>query len=207
MMNDLFDEQTNTIDLLPYDGSVLYHGRIMPAAQAEHYFQQLWQTIAWQHDEAVIYGKRITTKRKVAWYAGQPFTYTYSKTTKTARLWSPLLLELKQLVESYTQASFNSCLLNLYHDGSEGMTWHSDAEKELEQNGTIASLSLGAQRKFSFKHKGSKETRSVQLEDGSLLVMQGNTQSHWLHALPTTKKVHSPRINLTFRQIRTVSAQ
>ena len=85
------------------------------------------------------------------------------------------------------------------------MAWHSDAEKELVVNGTIASISLGAERKFSFKHKTSKETRSIQLEHGSLLVMQGETQSHWLHSLPTTKKVNSPRINLTFRQIQTVS--
>lgn len=207
MMNDLFAEQTEVLELLPYDGSVHYYGNVMPADQAEHYFQQLFQSIAWQHDEAVIYGKHIITKRKVAWYADQPFSYTYSKTTKTARLWTPLLLELKQLVESYTQTSFNSCLLNLYHDGSEGMAWHSDAEKELEQNGTIASLSFGAERKFSFKHKNSKETRSVQLENGSLLIMQSTTQSHWLHSLPCTKKVHTPRINLTFRQIRTVSVK
>ncbi|SBS28742.1 2OG-Fe(II) oxygenase superfamily protein [Marinomonas aquimarina] len=206
MMNDLFAEQTENLELLPYDGSVRYHGAILTHEQADDYFEQLWHCIAWQHDEAVIYGKRIVTKRKVAWYADQPFQYTYSKTTKTARLWTPLLLELKQLVESHTQTSFNSCLLNLYHDGSEGMAWHSDAEKELQENGSIASLSLGAERKFSFKHKNSKETRSVLLEHGSLLVMQDATQSHWLHSLPTTKKVHTSRINLTFRQIRTVSA-
>ncbi|CUB04384.1 alpha-ketoglutarate-dependent dioxygenase AlkB family protein [Marinomonas fungiae] len=204
-MNDLFADQQPLLELLPYDGSAVYYGQVLPSVEADDYFHRLWQEIDWQHDEAIVYGKHIITKRKVAWYADQPFHYTYSKTTKTAQLWTPLLLELRHVVEALTQVRFNSCLLNLYHDGSEGMAWHSDAEKELLQDGTIASLSFGVERKFSFKHKVSQETRSIQLEHGSLLVMQGTTQSHWLHSLPTTKKAHNARINLTFRQIRTTS--
>lgn len=206
MIDDLFAGQpAPVLELLPFDGSVLYHGQVIPAAQADRHYRDLLSDIEWQHDEAIIYGKHIITKRKVAWYADNPFRYTYSKTTKVAKPWTPLLQALKYLAEQHCNTSFNSCLLNLYHDGAEGMAWHSDAEKELEVNGTIASISLGAERKFSFKHKTSKETRSIQLEHGSLLVMQGETQSHWLHSLPTTKKVNSPRINLTFRQIQTVS--
>ena len=91
--------------------------------------------------------------------------------------------------------------MNLYHDGSEGMAWHSDGEKDLKKNGAIASLSLGAERKFSFKHKKSKENISLFLPNGSLLIMKGSTQTYWLHRLPPTKKIHSPRINLTFRTI------
>ena len=158
--------------------------------------------IQWKNDEAIIYGKKIITNRKVAWYGDQNYSYTYSKTTKTALLWNPILQEIKKLVEAKTNTSFNSCLLNLYHNGSEGMAYHSDAEKDLVKHGTIASLSLGAERKFSFKHKKTKERISLSLESGSLLIMKGETQDHWLHSLPTTKIVNNPRINLTFRQIQ-----
>ena len=113
--------------------------------------------------------------------------------------WTPELLELKAIVESICGRTFNSCLLNLYHTGEEGMAWHSDDEKTLEPDGAIASLSLGAERKFSFRHRKTRETISLQLEPGSLLVMHGATQTHWMHALPKTKKVMVPRVNLTFR--------
>jgi len=92
-------------------------------------------------------------------------------------------------------------LANLYHDGSEGMAWHSDGEKDLKKDGAIASLSFGAERKFAFKHKQSKETVSMVLEHGSLLVMKDTTQTNWLHRLPPTKRINKPRINLTFRTI------
>ena len=111
---------------------------------------------------------------------------------------------LKAKVEQKTGEKYNSCLLNLYHDGSEGMAWHSDGEKDLQRNGAIASLSFGALRKFAFKHKNTKEVVSLNLKAGSLLVMKGETQQHWLHRLPPTKKVQSPRINLTFRTINEV---
>src|SRR5699024_713386 len=111
------------------------------------------------------------------------------------------LLELKNKIEEETGEEFNSCLLNLYHDGSEGMGWHSDDESDLKKNGTIGSLSLGAKRKFVFKHKTTKEKVEVFLDHGSLLLMKGETQRYWLHTLPPTKKVKSPRVNLTFRTI------
>ena len=188
-------------NLLPYDGQVNYYGPIMPAAHATRYYDALWHSIAWQHDQAVIFGRKVVTKRKVAWYADQPYSYTYSKTTKTALPWIALLQELKAIAETTSAETYNACLLNLYHDGSEGMAWHRDEERDLKRDGAIASLSFGAERKFAFKHRTSKQTRSVVLQHGSLLVMKGTTQSHWLHRLPTTKKVDSPRINLTFRTI------
>ena len=143
----------------------------------------------------------IITKRKVAWYGDKPFKYTYSKTTKSALPWTKELLELKEIIENQIGEKFNSCLLNLYHNGDEGMAWHSDGEKDLKKNGAVGSLSFGAERKFSFKHKKTKQTVSVYLEKGSLLVMKGTTQINWLHRLPPTKKVKNPRINLTFRII------
>ena len=199
---DLFssgsDENTN---LLPKDGIVNYYGKVFSNPDANQYLESLLNTIEWKNDEAVIFGKRIITKRKVAWYGDIDFEYTYSNTTKLALPWTKELLELKAVTEKRAGEKFNSCLLNLYHNGNEGMAWHSDAEKDLKQNGAIGSLTFGAERKFSFKHKQTKETVSVVLEHGSLLVMKGLCQTYWLHRLPPTKLITKPRVNLTFRTI------
>lgn len=198
----LFEQTLNEpINILPKDGMVNYHGEIIPIDESELYFTVLLNDIEWRHDQAVIFGKQIATKRKVAWYGEQPFEYTYSNITKRALPWTQHLLALKTLVEQQTNESYNSCLLNLYHTGEEGMAWHSDGESDLKKHGAIASLSLGATRKFAFKHKQSKDVVSLLLKPGSLLVMKGVTQQHWLHRLPPTKKVCEARINLTFRTI------
>ena len=203
---DLFDTILHEpINILPKDGISHYHGEIMHYQDADLYFNNLLHEIDWRCDQAIIFGKLIETKRKVAWYGdvnnGKPFSYTYSNTTKHSLPWTENLQQLKKLVEHKTGESYNSCLLNLYHSGAEGMAWHSDGEKDLQDNGAIASLSFGATRKFAFKHKQSKEVVSLILKPGSLLVMKGSTQKHWLHRLPPTKKVHDARINLTFRTI------
>jgi alkylated DNA repair dioxygenase AlkB len=199
----LFSQPSNpTKNYLPHDGTVNYYGAICSIEQANCFYEKLLHSIEWKNDEAIIFGKRIVTKRKVAWYAAEPFEYTYSKVTKRALIWTPELLEIKQLAEQKSGENYNSCLLNLYHDGSEGMAWHSDGEKDLKKDGAIASMSFGAERKFAFKHKETKEVVNIHLENGSLLVMKGTTQTHWLHRLPPTKKIHSPRINLTFRTIQ-----
>jgi hypothetical protein len=193
--------QNSTDNVLPRDGTVYYFGCIFGVTEATTIYQNLLDTIPWQHDEAVIFGRHIVTARKVAWVADAGYSYTYSRITRNPVPWSPELRALKSKVESCTNASFNSCLLNLYHNGDEGMGWHSDDEKELTKDGAIASLSFGAERSFSFRHKQSHETVSLKLQHGSLLVMQDTTQTHWLHSLPKTKKVKTPRINLTFRRI------
>lgn len=195
---DLFKPDPAT-NLLPCDGIVNYHGPVMEHATAARHLAVLLDTIPWKNDEAVIFGKHIVTARKVAWYGDRNYSYTYSGTTKRALVWTPGLLDLKLLVESLTGTKFNSCLLNLYHDGTEGMAWHSDDEKALAKDSAIASMSFGAERKFSFKHKREPLTVSMELESGSLLVMKGSTQTHWLHRLPKTTKVARPRVNLTFR--------
>ncbi|GIZ10502.1 DNA methylase [Flavobacterium sp. UMI-01] len=201
-MLDLFNPDVNPQNnLLPKDGTVNYYGFLFTQQEATQYLQLLLNEIDWKHDEAFIMGKLIVTKRKVAWYGDSCFEYTYSNRTKRATLWSPLLQVLKKRVEEVTGQTFNSCLLNLYHSGEEGMGWHSDAEKDLKKNGAIASLSFGATRKFVFKHKVTKETVTILLESGSLLVMKDETQTYWLHSLPVSKKVILPRINLTFRMI------
>lgn len=199
----LFNEQTDPFtNLLPFDGEVNYYGQIFSSQEAIQLFDKLEATLDWQHDEAFIMGKRIITKRKVAWYGAEPYQYTYSSTTKTALQFTPTLLLLKEKVEELTGASYNSCLANLYHNGDEGMAYHSDNEKDLTEHAAIASLSFGAARRFLLRHKSSKTTITTFLEEGSLLVMKGETQKKWLHRLPTTKKTTLPRINLTFRKIR-----
>jgi alkylated DNA repair dioxygenase AlkB len=197
---DLFD-QDRISNLLHKDGTANYYRNILTHNEANRYFDLLLQNILWRNDEAVIFGKHIVAKRKVAWYGDSDYLYTYSNTTKQALVWTKELSDLKQRVEEVTGTKFNSCLLNLYHNGDEGIAWHSDDEKPLGENSIIASLSFGAERKFSFKHKHTKQTISVVLEHGSLLIMKDATQTNWLHSLPKSKKITRPRINLTFRTI------
>ena len=199
---DLFPELIDpSKNLLPYNGTVNYFGKVLSHNTANHYYNRLMHSIDWKNDIANIFGKQYITKRKVAWYGEKPFEYTYSNHSKYASPWTEELLELKVLTEQKTKETYNSCLLNLYHSGDEGMAWHSDGEKDLKKNGAIASFTLGAERKFGFKHKNTKEKVYIILEHGSLLVMKDETQHYWLHRLPPTKKVNTPRINLTFRTI------
>ena len=188
-------------NVINQDGQAHYFGKIINAEQNDKYFNELLNKIEWANEKLILFGKKITTKRKVAFYADSLIEYTYSHKTKKGLEWTPLLIEIKQLVSSYTGSNYNACLLNLYHDGEEGMGWHSDDEKEIIPNSSIASLSLGAERKFSIKHKATKETHSILLENGSLLEMLGSFQKHWLHSMPKSKKIIVPRINLTFRQM------
>lgn len=195
---DLFGNDP-AINLLPHGGTVNYFGPFLGVDETNRYYETLLHDIPWKNDEAVIFGKHIVTARKVAWYGDSDFSYTYSGTTKQARVWTPELSVLKSLVEKLTGTVFNSCLLNLYHDGNEGMAWHSDDEKSLGKDSTIASVSFGAEREFRLKHKRTDDKVSVLLESGSLLVMKDTTQTHWLHCIPKSKKIRTPRINLTFR--------
>jgi alkylated DNA repair dioxygenase AlkB len=199
---DLFSKLIDpTINLLPVDGVVNYYGLVFDQGKAQFYYDILLKKIEWKNDEAILFNKHIITKRKAAWYGDSNYAYTYSNTTKYALPWTKELVELKSITEKFTGSTYNSCLLNLYHNGDEGMAWHCDDEKTLVKNAAIASLSFGAERKFSFKHKKTKETVSLLLENGSLLVMKGTTQTNWLHRLPPTTKIHQPRVNLTFRTI------
>ncbi len=199
---DLFENITDkTKNWVSKDGTVNYYGKLFTTIEANYYFDKLLSTIEWRNDEAIIFGKKIITKRKVAWYGDKPFEYTYSNTTKYALSWTKELLELKTLIEKETDETFNSCLLNLYHNGEEGMAWHSDGETDLKKDGAIGSLSFGAERKFAFKHKQTNDKVELILEHGSLLVMKDTTQTFWLHRLPPTKFITKPRVNLTFRTI------
>lgn len=201
-MLNLFDQiHDSTINLLPEGGKVNYYGKILNQEEANHYYEKLLSNIAWKNDEAVIYGKRIITARKAAWYGDKEYNYTYSNSTKQALIWTEELLQLKNLIEEKSSETFNSCLLNLYHNGDEAMAWHSDGEKTLKENGAIASISIGAERVFQFKHKQNNKQIKLLLEHGSLLIMKDETQKNWLHRLAKSSKIKTPRINLTFRTI------
>jgi alkylated DNA repair dioxygenase AlkB len=200
-INGKLDDVGETANLLHKDGTAHYYGKILPYREANRYFDLLLQNIQWKNDEANILGKHIVTKRKVAWYGNSDYSYAYSNTTKQALAWTRELSVLKRLIEEITGESFNSCLLNLYHNGNEGLGWHSDDEKSIGKYTPIASLSFGAERKFSFKHKQTKQTVSLVLGHGSLLVMKGATQTNWLHSLPKSNRITQARINLTFRMM------
>jgi alkylated DNA repair dioxygenase AlkB len=191
----------NPLQIIEQDGLVLYHENVISDEQIKLLYEELLNEINWENERVVMFGKEIITKRKVAFYSDESIVYTYAGKTKIGLPWKDPLIILKNIVESLTKQTYNACLLNLYHNGDEAMGWHSDNEKEIIANSTIASLSIGASRKFSFKHKVTKETISIQLENGSLLEMKGTIQSHWLHALPKSKKITESRINLTFRQM------
>ena len=188
-------------NLLPHGGIVHDHGRIFSTEESDRIFASLLRDIPWRHDEVVMFGKHIVTARKVAWVAEEGVAYAYSGKSREPIAWTDDLLKLRTACENLTESTYNSCLLNLYHNGTEGMGWHSDDEKSIVPKSSIACLSFGAARKFSFKHKRSKESVSLVLENGSLLDMHGETQDNWLHQLPKSLRVTAPRISLTFRKM------
>ena len=189
------------LQIINFEGEAIYYGPIFSHEQKVTFFDDLVKGIEWKNEEIIIFGKEIISKRKVAFYGDDGIEYTYSNKTKKGLVWTEHLLKIKSIVEDYTQVNYNGCLLNLYHDGNEGMGWHSDDEKEIVPNSSIASLSFGAERKFAIKHKATKETHSILLESGSLFEMLGSFQKHWLHSMPKSKKIIAPRINLTFRHM------
>ncbi len=188
-------------NLLPRDGMVFYFDPILTEIESGRLFENLMKNIEWKQDKIKMFGKEIITKRKIGWYGSSPFKYKYSGTVKIALPWTTDLDYIKKKVEIISGERFNSCLLNYYQDGSVGMGWHSDDEKELIPNGTIASISLGSSRRFLFKHKVCNDRIECLLESGSVLLMKGEVQKYWSHSLPKMLNVKKNRINLTFRNI------
>ncbi|MBU3611394.1 alpha-ketoglutarate-dependent dioxygenase AlkB [Polynucleobacter sp. MG-27-Goln-C1] len=203
MQNTLFEHLNSSepIVVLEKDGRAEYINNFFDADASDSLFKTLLGSLAWELDQIQMFGKLLTTARKVAWVGDPECLYTYSGIQKTPQNWTNELLKIKAQLEQVTGSTYNSCLLNLYHAGAEGMGWHSDNEKELDSTTPIASISLGARRKFAFRHKQDKTTTSVFLEHGSLLIMHPPIQEHWHHSLLKTKAVIDPRINLTFRKI------
>lgn len=166
---------------------------------SESPFKRLWSEIAWSQRSIIVHGRKVAQPRLTAWYGDA--SYTYSGIRNDPLPWTPLLLEIKATIEGLLGIEFNSVLLNLYRDGRDSIGYHSDDEKELGPEPIIASLSFGAERIFAFRHKRAEYGDvSVNLTDGSLLVMLGETQKNWLHGIAKVKEA-GPRINLTFRRI------
>lgn len=188
-------------NLLPRDGTVFYRAALLGQAAADSSFEALMAADFWQQDEVVMFGRRRILSRKMAWFGDVP--YGYAGSLKLPVAWDAEVLRVKTLVEAECGCSFNSCLLNRYADGGEGMGWHADNESTLVPGATIASVSFGAERLFRFKHRTTHEQVELALQHGSLLLMEGETQSHWVHALPKSRRIVAPRINLTFRFMRT----
>jgi alkylated DNA repair dioxygenase AlkB len=170
--------------------------------EASELFRLLRAEIDWRQEEVVIFGKRRLVPRLVAWHGDPGASYTYSGTPHEALPWTPALEQVRHRVQALTGRHFNAVLLNLYRDGRDGMGWHSDDEPELGPEPAIASVSLGAVRRFCLRHRRRKGMRAdLPLPHGSLLLMSGATQRHWVHAVPKTALPTGERINLTFRRV------
>jgi alkylated DNA repair dioxygenase AlkB len=188
--------------ILNQDGEAWYQGDFLSETESQALFSALWKELPWKADEVVIFGKHILTSRKMVWLADGALEYRYSGLVRLPVPFPDVLLPLKARLETTLGQTFNSCLANLYHHGGEGMGWHSDNEKMLDPGAGIASVSLGAGRKFRFRHFSEGKGPEILLENGSLLWMVPPLQAHWKHQLPPMKKVVDPRINLTFRKIK-----
>ena len=196
--------KTPTLPVRPNlpDIDIVYYRNFLSRDIAQNYFQVLFENLDWQQHEIRIFGKIIPQPRLTALYAESEMPYSYSGLTLFPNKFTPQLQELRKELEKYTPVHFTHCLANLYRNGNDSMGLHSDDEKELGKNPVIASISLGTTRKFKLKHKVLKDQKfEIDLEPGSLLLMQGTTQHFWKHELPKTKKQVAARINLTFRTI------
>ena len=204
---DLFSKegQEKTFEVISLqDGEILFMRNFFTPTEAKNYFELLQNNINWKQEEVKFYGKTFPVPRKTAWYGYEGFNYSYSGITCFPEIWTNELLEIKNEIEKFIpDEDFTSVLLNLYNNGNDKMGWHADDEKELGINPTIASVSLGETRRFDIKHKQNPELHyKFELTSGSLLIMRGALQHHWVHQIPAQKKVKEPRINLTFRTIK-----
>ncbi|WP_420229897.1 alpha-ketoglutarate-dependent dioxygenase AlkB family protein [Psychrobacter sp. ER1] len=204
-MTDLF-APAPTDNLLPYDGKVNDLGVIIDDATA--LYNTLLNELPWQPDIVTLFGKTHITTRQIVWMGDKDADYQYSGHVRQTVPWSDMVFHVKQgieqaLAEIGVIASFNTCLLNYYPSGTDGMGYHADDEKELGHQPVIASLSLGATRKFVFKHKKTQDKVELYLESGQLVVMHGDTQTFWKHTITKTKTVDAGRISLTFRHMLT----
>ncbi len=207
LFDDLYPESEPEVEAL-FDragsaggSSAILYRRAFTAAQSARLFRTLFDEVSWEQRAITVYGKKHLQPRLVAWIGDPGTTYTYTGLTLHPAPWTAPVLSIKAVVELIAGTTFNSVLLNQYRDGADAVGWHSDDEPELGSNPVIASVSLGATRRFDLRHRLTGETVKVLLPSGSILVMAGRTQREWLHQVPRTKKVKEPRINLTFRQI------
>ncbi|WP_303309521.1 alpha-ketoglutarate-dependent dioxygenase AlkB [Hymenobacter sp. BT730] len=187
------------------DADIWLDTEFLPVAEAVRLQQELTDTLQWRQEPIRLFGKEVLQPRLTAWYGDATAQYSYSGLSLAPQPWTPALQHLRTRVEQATGTTFNSVLLNLYRTGQDSMGWHADDEPELGPEPIIASISLGATRRFRLRPRYPQQpdhaALGLDLSTGSLLVMRGPTQQHWLHAVPKTARPVGPRINLTFRTI------
>lgn len=200
---NLFAKNNNDFEPIKIqNGEYLYVPYFFDRSEADYYYQKLNDEIDWKQEVMIMYGKSIKFPRLTAWYGDNDKPYSFSGITLNPKLWTNELVEIKRKIETKCTAAFNSVLLNLYRNGKDSISWHTDAEKELGKNPIIASVNFGATRKFQLRHQTTKQRIELELSHGSLLIMQGEFQHYWQHQVPKTIKETGQRINLTFRVIK-----
>jgi alkylated DNA repair dioxygenase AlkB len=200
---DLFNADKKQSELVKIqDGEYLYMPNFFNKQKSDYFFKSLFEKIDWKQEEMNMYGKVLKFPRLTAWYGDNNKPYSFSGINLNPTIWTDDLLKIKNIIEPKCNGTFNSVLLNLYRNGNDSISWHTDAEKELGENPLIASVNFGATRKFQLRHKKTKEKIEIELKHGSLLIMRGSLQHFWQHQVPKTKKMVGKRINLTFRIIK-----
>lgn len=196
-------EQTKSFNPIVIDnGEYIYQPKFFSKVHSDYLFQKLRNNINWKQESMNMYGKKIDFPRLTAWYGDNDKPYSFSGITLQPLPWDAEILQIREKVEPIAKVKFNSVLLNLYRSGNDSISWHTDAEKELGQNPVIASVNFGITREFQLKHIKTGQKISIELEHGSLLIMQGALQHCWQHQVPKRPKLTGERINLTFRVIR-----
>lgn len=183
------------------DGEYLFYPLFFSKSESDKFLDALSQGIHWRQESMNMYGKQVAFPRLTAWYGDNNKPYKFSGITLNPFPWTDELLAIKSKIEPICKVEFNSVLLNRYRNGNDSISWHTDAEPELGKNPTIASVNFGATRTFQLRHIVTKEKLEIELNHGSLLIMQGELQHFWQHQVPKTKKIIGERINLTFRFI------
>jgi len=200
-MNSLFPSEKIAFDLP--NASLEYYPNFFDANQSKLLFEKLLNEIPWQQDEIMTFGKTHPQPRLTALFGNEGKQYAYSNIVMQPHSWNPLLMFIKSEIEAVCNENFTTVLLNLYRNGKDSNGWHADNEKELGRNPVIASVSFGAERIFHLQHNSITEAKQkITLQNGSLLIMKGETQHYWKHQIPKTAKEIGPRINLTFRIIK-----
>lgn len=202
-MLELFPENNTVLSPSIPDGQIFYYPTFLSKKEADLLYAVFLETTPWQKDNISVYGKTYAQPRLTSLYGLNEKPYSYSNISMHPNPMTPILKDLLSKIENKTEHSFNAVLLNLYRDGKDSNGWHADNEKELGENPIIASISLGQERYFHLKHREIKEERfKIKLAHGSLLLMAGALQHHWLHQIPKTTRPLKQRINLTFRNIK-----
>ncbi|MDQ3192173.1 MAG: alpha-ketoglutarate-dependent dioxygenase AlkB [Bacteroidota bacterium] len=183
------------------NGEYLFFSNFFTKSESDSLYNNLRKDIIWKQESMNMYGKKVNFPRLTSWYGEGDKPYTFSGITLSPHPWNKELITIKNKIEPLAKVKFNSVLLNLYRDGNDSISWHTDAEKELGKNPVIASVNFGATRKFQLRHVKTKEKLEIELTNGSLLIMQGELQHYWQHQVPKTAQKVSERINLTFRVI------